>query len=33
MSVAQAERIKAVCNALDDYDKRAIEGQSEGSFL
>ena len=25
VSTAQAERIKALCNALDDYDKRAIE--------
>ena len=25
VSAAQAERIKALCNALDEYDKRAIE--------
>ena len=25
VSTAQAEKIKALCNALDDYDKRAIE--------
>ena len=25
VSVAQAERIKALCDALDDYNKRAIE--------
>ena len=25
VSAAQAEKIKALCNALDDYDKRAIE--------
>ena len=25
VSVAQAQRIKAFCNALDDYDKKAIE--------
>ena len=25
VSAAQAEKIKALCNALDDYDRRAIE--------
>jgi len=25
VSAAQAEKIKALCDALDDYDKRAIE--------
>ena len=25
VSAAQAEKIKALCNALDEYDKRAIE--------
>ena len=25
VSAAQANRIKALCDALDDYDKRAIE--------